>query len=56
LLIPPPLHLRSDIQQQEIRDLEIPPSDYYPEGYKPELITEWPTDKPFFIPNEVLNR
>jgi ribonuclease Z len=56
LLIPPPLHLRSDIQQQEIRDLEIPPSDYYPEGYKPELITEWPTAKPLFIPNDVLNR
>jgi len=56
LLIPPAPFSRSDIQQQEIRDLEIPPADYYPEGYAPELIQEWPTEKPLFIPNEVLKQ
>jgi ribonuclease Z len=56
LLIPPPRLSRSDIQQQKIRDLEIPPADYYPEGYAPELIQAWPTDKPLFIPNEVMGK
>ena len=32
-----------------IRDAEIPPDDYYPQGYKPELMPFWPTDKPIFI-------
>ncbi len=56
LLIPPPTFSRSDIQQQEIRDLEIPPALYYPEGYAPEFIQGWPTDKPLFIPNEMMGR
>ena len=50
LIIPVPKYNRSDIQQQSIRDAEIPPEDYYPEGYAPEMINEWPTDKPLFIP------
>ena len=54
LLIPPPKHSRSDIQQQEIRDAEIPPENYYPEGFAPEMLTEWPTKKPIFIPAEVI--
>jgi hypothetical protein len=56
LIIPPAKHKRSDIQQQSIRDAEIPPEKYYPEGYAPELITEWPTDKPLFIPAEAMNK
>jgi ribonuclease Z len=52
LVVPVPKYDRSDIQQKSIRDAEIPPADYYPEGYAPELITEWPTDKPLFIPVE----
>jgi hypothetical protein len=50
MIVPPANFNRSDIQQQSIRDAEIPPGDYYPEGYAPEMITEWPTDKPVFIP------
>lgn len=56
LLIPPPLHLRRDIQHQEIRDLEISPSDYYPEGYQSELTREWPNNTALFIPNEVMKQ
>ena len=41
---------RQDIQEQSIRDAEIPPEVYYPEGYKPELIPYWPTEKDIFIP------
>jgi ribonuclease Z len=54
LMIPPPKYTRSDIQQQSIRDAEIPPEKYYPEGYAPELLTEWPTKKPIFIPAEMM--
>jgi ribonuclease Z len=54
LRIPPAKYNRSDIQQQSIRDAEISPRKYYPKGYAPEAITEWPTDKPVFIPAEVM--
>lgn len=50
LVIPAPHIKRQDIQEQSIRDAEIPPEVYYPEGYKPELIPYWPTDKDIFIP------
>lgn len=52
LVIPAPRNKRQDFQEQSIRDAEIPPDDYYPPGYKPELIQSWPTDKPIFIPAE----
>jgi ribonuclease Z len=54
MLIPPPKYKRSDIQQQSIRDAEISPEKYYPEGFAPELITEWPSEKPVFIPVEMM--
>jgi ribonuclease Z len=54
LLIPAPKYSRSDIQQKSIRDAEIPPSKYYPKGYAPERITEWPTKKPIFIPEKMM--
>lgn len=56
LLIPAPKYSRSDIQLQETRDAEISPELYYPEGYAPELITEWPTEKPIFIPKEMMGK
>ncbi len=52
LAIPAPRNKRQDFQEQSIRDAEIPPDDYYPPGYKPELIPFWPADKPIFIPAE----
>lgn len=56
LVIPPAKYNRSDIQQKSIRDAEIPPKKYYPEGYAPKTITEWPTDKPLFIPSEMMKK
>ncbi len=47
---PLPRHTRKDIQQQEIRDLEIDPKLYYPEGYHPELLTEWPVTTDVIAP------
>lgn len=54
LLIPAPRVLRPDVQEQSIRDAEIPPDEYYPEGYQPELIQGWPTKKPIFIPKDMV--
>jgi ribonuclease Z len=54
LLSPAPKYSRADIQQQEIRDAEIEPDKYYPEGFAPEMITKWPTDKQIFIPQEMM--
>ncbi|WP_299589193.1 guanitoxin biosynthesis MBL fold metallo-hydrolase GntH [uncultured Microbulbifer sp.] len=51
-VIPHPRKARKDIQQQEIRDLEVNPDLYYPKGYKPELLTEWPVDSDLVLPTE----
>ena len=51
LIIPAPKYLRSDVQSQDIRDAEIKPDIYYPKGYLPDLIENWPSPgKPIFIP------
>ena len=52
LIVPVPQYQREDLQEQFIRDAEIPPKDYYPEGYQPELMENWPTEKPLFIPED----
>ncbi len=54
LLIPVPTLTRREIQSQEIRDAEISPALYYPEGYNPQLMPWWPSDKPIFIPEKSL--
>ncbi|MGB6853326.1 MAG: MBL fold metallo-hydrolase, partial [Thermoanaerobaculia bacterium] len=50
LIVPTPSYQREDLQSQFVRDAEIDPDLYYPEGYKPVLMEHWPTDKPIFIP------
>ena len=52
LIIPTPRNKLEMIQEKSIRDAQIPPDDYYPKGYKPELMGAWPTDKPVFIPKD----
>lgn len=54
LIVPTPTYQREDIQSQFIRDAEIDPDLYYPEGYKPVLMEHWPTDKPIFVPEELV--
>ena len=41
-VVPHPRHARKDIQQQEIRDLETDTKLYYPKGYHPVMMFEWP--------------
>ncbi|WP_170480736.1 guanitoxin biosynthesis MBL fold metallo-hydrolase GntH [Ruegeria arenilitoris] len=43
LVVPAPPKSREDIQNADVRSSEIDPDLYYPEGYKPELLQEWPT-------------
>jgi hypothetical protein len=44
LHIPLPRNKREDIQEPTIREAQIPPEEYYPEGYHPVLLEEWPAD------------
>lgn len=52
LVVPQPTTSRDEIQEPFVRDMEIPPEEYYPEGYHPELLTEWPVDGDLVIPEE----
>ena len=50
MVVPKPRYPREDLQEQSIRDAEIDPDLYYPEGYKPHLMESWPTDKDLYLP------
>ncbi|MFV2063890.1 MAG: guanitoxin biosynthesis MBL fold metallo-hydrolase GntH [Chloroflexota bacterium] len=54
LVVPEPTTSRQEIQEPFVREMEIPPEDYYPEDYHPELLTEWPVDGDLVVPTEVL--
>jgi ribonuclease Z len=48
--MPVPPNKVVDIQAQWLRDLEIPPEEYFPEGYHPELLLEWPMTEVITMP------
>jgi len=54
LVVPAPVNSREDIQESFVREMEIPPEEYYPEGYHPALLTEWPVDGDLVIPEEAV--
>ena len=54
LIVPLPPTSRQEIQNQEIRDQQLDPDLYYPEGYKPDLLEEWPVDSDLVVPLEML--
>lgn len=54
LIMPAPPTNRRAVQNQAIRDAEIPPEKYYPPGYQPELVPWWPSDKPIFLPESMV--
>jgi hypothetical protein len=54
LIVPYPPTSREAIQEPFVREKEIPPEQYYPEGYHPELLTEWPVDDDLVVPIEQL--
>jgi hypothetical protein len=54
LVVPHPRHSRAEIQEPFVRENEIDPKEYYPPGYQPELLTEWPVESDLVVPLEVL--
>ena len=52
LVVPLPTTSREELQEQSIRDAQYDPKVYYPEGYLPELMEEWPATKDIFIPED----
>lgn len=54
LVVPQPTTSREEIQNQGIRDTEVDPSEYYPEGYEPELLMKWPVESDLVVPLEVM--
>lgn len=54
LVIPGPPKRVEDIQNQEIRDQHINPEKYYPKGYMPELLVDWPVEGDLVVPVEQL--
>ena len=54
LVVPHPPKKREEIQEPFIRDQEVPPEDYYPKGYAPELLFDWPVDGDLVAPVEVM--
>jgi len=52
LIVPHPPKSREDIQEPFVREQQIVPDKYYPEGYKPELLEEWPVEGDLVVPLE----
>jgi len=54
LVVPHPPTSRAEIQEPFVREQEIDPAKYYPEGYHPELLQEWPVKGDLVVPMEQL--
>jgi len=54
LEVPHPRLDRSDIQEPFVREKQIDPAKYYPEGYMPELLETWPVEGDLIVPVEDL--
>ena len=54
LIVPLPPTDRTKIQEPFVREQQIDPKKYYPEGYMPELLEEWPVDSDLVVPVENL--
>jgi hypothetical protein len=54
LVVPLPRKKREDIQEPFVREQEIDPVEYYPEGYHPMLLEEWPIDDDLVVDLENL--
>jgi len=50
LVVPHPTTSREEIQEPFVREQEIDPAEYYPEGYQPELLATWPVEGDLVVP------
>ena len=51
-MVPHPPTSREEIQEPFVRAMEIDPKEYYPEGYMPLLLPEWPVEGDLVVPIE----
>ena len=54
LIVPHPPTSREEIQEPFVRDQQINPKKYYPKGYHPELLEDWPVSGDLVVPVETL--
>ena len=54
LIVPHPPTSRKEIQESFVREHEIDPNLYYPKGYHPMLLPEWPVSGDLVVPVETM--
>ncbi len=54
LVVPHPPKSRQEIQEPFVREQQIDPKKYYPEGYVPELLEDWPVEGDLVAPLDTL--
>jgi len=54
LVVPLPPTDRTKIQEPFVREQQIAPDLYYPKGYHPELLEEWPVKSDLVAPLDAL--
>ena len=54
LIVPHPPTSRERIQEPFVREQQIDPKKYYPKGYHPELLEDWPVEGDLVVPVEAL--
>jgi hypothetical protein len=52
LVVPHPTTTREEIQEAFVREQQIDPKEYYPEGYHPQLLEHWPVKGDLVVPLE----
>lgn len=54
LIVPHPTTSREEIQEPFVREQQIDPKKYYPPGYMPHLLENWPVDGDIVIPIDLM--
>ena len=54
LVVPHPPTSREEIQEPFVREQQIDPVKYYPAGYMPHLLEDWPVEGDLVVPMEQL--
>ncbi len=54
LVVPHPTTSREEIQEPFVREQQIDPEKYYPEGYMPHLLETWPVEGDLVVPMEAM--
>lgn len=54
LIVPLPTKSREEIQEPFVREQQIDPKKYYPTGYHPELLEDWPVKSDLVVPIDQL--